>query len=101
MLTAIRFAYAWRKRCPLPFTKYTEQCYQHIAEQSKRPTDALIAPLIQLSELICRVNDHFSYDDIDNAEFAGEMMLEMAMKNFQTELERIRDAVPRSLSQNS
>jgi hypothetical protein len=62
---------------------------------STLPTDALITPLVQLSELAARVNEFFSYDDLENAEFGGNMMLELATNNFRTELERIQDSTQR------
>jgi hypothetical protein len=67
------------------------QCCERLAS-STVPTDALIMPIVQLSDLVARVNEFFSYDDLENAEFRGNMMLEMATNNFRTELERIRSS---------
>jgi hypothetical protein len=59
---------------------------------SSVPTDVLIRPLIKASELLSRVNEQFSYDDIDNAEIKGEMLLEMAVTASFAELKHIKDA---------
>jgi len=82
-------------------TKYMVRCYQSLAKNPEYPTDTLIAPLIQLSELITRVNNHFSYDSIEDAEIKGELLLVMATNNFHQELERIKEAVPTTHSFNS
>jgi hypothetical protein len=39
-----------------------------------------------------RVNDHFSYPDIDDAEVRGEMMLDMSATSFLAELSHIRES---------
>jgi hypothetical protein len=67
--------------------------YESLAKDLEHPTDTLIAPLIQLSELMMRVNDHFSYDSMQDAELKGEMSLVMATDNFLHELRRIKEAV--------
>jgi hypothetical protein len=85
----------------MSYTKYMVWCYQSLAKDPEHPTDTLIAPLIQLSELIIRVNEHFSYDNIEDADIKGEMLLVMAMNNFHHELERIKEAVPPTHSFNS
>lgn len=54
-------------------------------------SDALIRPLIQASELLCRVNEHFSYEDIDNAYVKGDVLLDVSVTTFLTELKHIRD----------
>jgi hypothetical protein len=61
-------------------------------DASPVPTDVLIRPLIKASELMSRVSDQFSYDDIDNTEIKGEMLLEMAVTVFLAELKQIKDA---------
>jgi hypothetical protein len=68
------------------------RCCERLAS-SPIPTDALITPFVQLSELVARVNDFYSYDDLENAEFRGNVMLEMASNNFHVELERIRSSI--------
>lgn len=71
------------------------------AQQPEHSSDLLIAPLVQLSELMCRINDHFSYDDIKNSEMNGEIGLELSTSNFSAELQRLRDSMPPSVQQNS
>ncbi|KAF2871406.1 hypothetical protein BDV95DRAFT_40118 [Massariosphaeria phaeospora] len=95
------FAQAWRKRSTMRRTRYMAQCCESLVAQLEYPSDALISPMVQLSDLTCRVNEYFSYDDIDNAEVSGEMMLDMATGNFASELERIKDAVPICLKHNT
>lgn len=59
--------------------------------QSTIPTDTLISPLIKMCELASRVNDYFSYDDIENADVNGELMLEMSTSNFRRELALLKE----------
>ncbi|KAH7372288.1 hypothetical protein BKA66DRAFT_572409 [Pyrenochaeta sp. MPI-SDFR-AT-0127] len=87
----VAFAQAWRKRTTLPFTRFMAQCCDTFA-QSSIPTDTLISPLIKACELVSRVNDYFSYDDIENADVRGELMLEIATSNFRRELALVKDA---------
>ena len=74
-----------------------DQCYQHLSECHEYPTDALIKPLVQISALMCRVNNYFSYDDIDNAEVQGETMIQLSITNFQSELARLTETIPSTL----
>jgi hypothetical protein len=74
-------------------TRYMVQCCQLLAERREHPTDGLITPMIELSELTCRINDYFSYDDIDNTDVNGEMMLSFTTLNFRAELDRIRNSI--------
>ena len=53
-----------------------EQCIDAFAEDPDEPTDALIPALTQLSNITVRISEHFSYDDIENAEFRGAIMME-------------------------
>jgi hypothetical protein len=78
------------------------QCCDAFVESSVS-TDVLIRPLIKTSELLSRVNDHFSYDDIDNTDVKGEILLEMSVTNFLAELKYIKDAtlLSRLLHENS
>jgi hypothetical protein len=87
-----RFAQAWRKRPTLSHTRFMGRCCERLAS-SPIPTDTLITPFVQLSELIARVNEFFSYDDLEDAEFRGNVMLEMATNNFHVELERISSSM--------
>jgi hypothetical protein len=43
---------------------------------------------------MCRVSDYFSYNDIHDGDVKGQMMLDSATRNFCSEMERIKDAVP-------
>ncbi|PSN72276.1 hypothetical protein BS50DRAFT_248067 [Corynespora cassiicola Philippines] len=97
----VAFAQAWRKRGTMAYTRFMGQCCQSLSEGQEHPSDALITPLIRLSELIGRINDYYSYDDIDNSDVKGETMIEMSANNFSAELNRIRDAVPTTLKRNT
>jgi len=76
------------------------QCCQIIAERKEHASDMFITPLIELSELTCRINDYFSYDDIDNAEVHGDMILSSTTLNFRSDLERIRNSIPADAKSN-
>lgn len=95
MLIWKRFSQAWRKRATMSYTTYMAQCSKAF-DGSTVPTDILISPMIQACELLSRVNDHFSYDDLENSEIRGELLLDMSVTNFLDELKRIRDTVPTS-----
>jgi hypothetical protein len=64
-------------------------------------TDALILPLIQASELLSRINVHFSYDDTDNSDIRGELMLDISATSFLGELKRVKEATPTTVQKNS
>ncbi|KAF2831676.1 hypothetical protein CC86DRAFT_142368 [Ophiobolus disseminans] len=98
----VLFAQAWRKRTTLPFTRWMAQCCDAF-NGSSIPTDALIRPLIQTSELLSRVNTHFSYDDIEHTDVKGEMMLEISTSSFLGDLAHIKDSASSSpfLNQNT
>lgn len=71
-----------------------DQCCQFFADHPEGASDALIAPLIRSSELMTRISDYFSYDDIDSADVQGDLMLEVSTTNFRSELDRIRSSTP-------
>ncbi|KAF2707864.1 hypothetical protein K504DRAFT_458347 [Pleomassaria siparia CBS 279.74] len=94
------FSQAFRKGKTMGHTKYMTQCCKTLAERQEEPTDVLISPLIRLSEMMGRINDHFSYDDIDGAEIKGDMVLEMSMRGFRSELDCIKSGIPPVIQQN-
>jgi hypothetical protein len=67
------------------------------------PTDALIRPFVQASELLSRVNTYYSYEDLDNAEVRGEMILQTSVNSFQRELLHMKRTAssPPQLKQHS
>jgi hypothetical protein len=71
------------------------------SQQPEYPSDSLIAPLIQLSELMCRVNEHFSYDNTEDSDIYGKINLEVSTSNFNAELQQLRDTMPATIRQNS
>ena len=85
----------------MPYTQSIARACQNFSHQPEHPSDLLIAPLIQLSELLCRVNDHFSYDNIEDSDIHGDINLEASTSNFSAELRRLRDAMPASIQENS
>lgn len=90
-LTAV-FNHAWRKTTTLSYTRFLSQCCAAF-QGSSVPSDILINPLIKANELLSRVNEHFSYFDIDNAEIRGDIILEMSTSSFLAELDRIRESI--------
>lgn len=78
------------------------QCYNSFAESSVL-TDALISPIIQLCDLATRISDHFSYDDIENSDIKGELMIKVSLGGFRGELMRITGSFSESslVAQNS
>ncbi|KAH8732874.1 hypothetical protein GQ44DRAFT_721115 [Phaeosphaeriaceae sp. PMI808] len=87
----VAFAQAWRKPATLRYTRHMSQCCDAFIESSV-PTDVLIHPMIQTSELLSRVNDQFSYDDIENADVKGELLIGMSTTSFLAELKCIRES---------
>ena len=100
-LIASRFAQAWRKRTTVPYTRAIGRACQMFSQQPEHSSDLMIEPLVQLSELMCRISDHFSYDNIEDSEVNGEISLEISTSNFSTELHVLRNAMPASVRQNS
>ena len=76
------------------------QCHRQLTEHPEHPTDTLIEPIIKLSQIIIRVNEHFSLDDIDNTEIKGERMLEQSTISFCNEIESLKRSVPAQHKQN-
>lgn len=74
------------------YTRYMAQCCESF-KHSCALTDVLISPMVQLCELWSRVNDHFSYDNIEYTEVHGELMLSMLTTTFRQEVKRIRDSI--------
>ncbi|KAF2683132.1 hypothetical protein K458DRAFT_390404 [Lentithecium fluviatile CBS 122367] len=97
---AVAFAQAWRKRSTMRHTRYMTQCCALLAERKEYSSDELITPLIELSELTCRINDYFSYDDMENAEVTGDMILSFTTLSFRSDLDRIRNSVSASAKEN-
>lgn len=83
------------------YTRALSRSCQILSQTPEHPSDILIAPLIHTSELICRINDHFSYDEIRDSDIVGETMIELSVKNFSTELQRLRDTTPEAARTNS
>jgi hypothetical protein len=100
LLTITRFAQAWRKRTTVPYTRAIARACQSFSQRPEYPSDLLITPLVQSSELMCRINDYFSYDDIEDSEIRGETMLKLSTTNFSAELQRLRDATPEPVKMN-
>lgn len=85
----------------MTYTRSLARLCQSFADHPEQPSDTLIPPLIHLSELMCRINDYFSYDEIADSEFRGESVLNMTTDNFRSELQRIQDSMPEFVRQNS
>ncbi|KAJ4372061.1 hypothetical protein N0V83_003834 [Neocucurbitaria cava] len=87
----VTYAQAWRTRTTLSHTHYMAECCNSFIG-SPIATDVLITPLVQLCELASRVSEHFFYDDIENSEIKGELIIQMSIHGFRKELLRIKDA---------
>ncbi|KAH7383846.1 hypothetical protein BKA66DRAFT_511923 [Pyrenochaeta sp. MPI-SDFR-AT-0127] len=97
---AAGFAHAWRKRTTMPYTRSLACHCQSLAEHPEYPSDALIAPLVRLSELMCRISEFFSYDEIAYSDISGESTLDLSTTNFRSELQRLQESIPVSVNQN-
>jgi hypothetical protein len=95
-----RYAQAWRKRSSLPYTRWLSQCCDYFNDSSV-PSDALIRPLVQASELLSRISTYFSYDDVENAEVKGETMLNLSVNNFSADLTHIKESLSPLLKHSS
>jgi hypothetical protein len=71
-----------------------------LANRKEHRSDVLITPMVELCELTCRISDYFSYDDIENAEVRGDMMLSCTILNFRADLDRIRVSIPPEAKDN-
>ncbi|KAF2439641.1 hypothetical protein P171DRAFT_490333 [Karstenula rhodostoma CBS 690.94] len=98
---AANFAQAWRRPTTLTHTRYMDQCCQHLRDCQEYTTDTIITPLVQLSTLICRIQDYFSYYDIENADVKGEALVHTSVANFDRELASITDSIPQTLIQSN
>jgi hypothetical protein len=49
---------------------------------------------------MCRINDYFSYDNIEESELQGDTILDLSTNNFSTEYQRMRDTMSESVAQN-
>lgn len=78
-----------------------DQCCQHLVDCQEYATDATITPLVQLSTLICRVQDYFSYHDTENSDVNGEALLHLSAANFDRELARITSSIPQQTLLNN
>ena len=85
----------------MPYTRSLARLCQSFADHPEHPSDSLIPPLVHLSEFMCRINDYFSYDEIQDSEIRGESALNMSTSNFRSELQRLQDFMPEHARQNS
>jgi hypothetical protein len=84
----------------VPYTRTIARACQSFFQRPEYPSDLLITPLVQASELMCRINDYFSYDEIEDSEIRGETMLKLSTTNFSAELQRFRDSIPEPVKMN-
>jgi hypothetical protein len=84
----------------VPYTKSIARACQSFTQQPDCPTDTLIAPILNACELLCRVNDFYSYDDIETSEVIGESTIDISTCNFRAELQQLRDTLPAAIMQN-
>ncbi|EAT91232.1 hypothetical protein SNOG_01583 [Parastagonospora nodorum SN15] len=98
---AAAFAQAWRKRTTVPYTRALARACQDFSQRPEFDSDLLITPLVQSSELMCRINDCFSYDEIEDSDINGDTLLKLSTNNFSAEIQRLRDAIPESIRGNN
>jgi hypothetical protein len=77
-----------------------EHCCQSIAGVKEYPTDELIEHIVRSQELARRIFDAFSYDDLNNGEIRGELIVTLTSDAFIRDLDRLQLALPRDLQQN-
>ncbi|KAH7411995.1 hypothetical protein DE146DRAFT_751139 [Phaeosphaeria sp. MPI-PUGE-AT-0046c] len=98
---AAAFAQAWRKRTTVPYTRTIARICQMFSQNPEHPSDLLIMPLVQSSELAMRISDYYSFEDIDETEIRGETLLKLSTSNFSAELQKLRIGIPESVQTNS
>lgn len=96
-----RFATSFRRRSFMPYTKYISQCCALLAQKKELLTDELISYFVRNQELSRRVQDTFSYDDLDNTEIRGEQITNITTRSLLSELDSFQSTVPDSLRHNS
>jgi hypothetical protein len=84
----------------MPYTKYIEQCCLYLRQKKEFPTDELIWHFVRNQELSRRIQDTFSYDDLDNTEIRGEQCTNTTAKSFLSDLDNLLREVPPSLQDN-
>ncbi|KAL7908504.1 hypothetical protein GGI35DRAFT_62245 [Trichoderma velutinum] len=90
-----------RKCTALPYTKYMAHCCRSLAAQKEYDTDDLISPLVRSQELLRRVIDAFSYDDMNTDIILGEFAIVSTADAFMRELNLSRPEVPFSYQKNT
>ncbi|KAF1937625.1 hypothetical protein EJ02DRAFT_49743 [Clathrospora elynae] len=98
---AAQFAHMWRNRTTMQYTRSLARHCQSFIERPEYTSDALISPLVRLSDLMCRITEYFSYDEILYSEANGDSALEMSTSNFRNELQRLQDSISDSVRQNT
>jgi hypothetical protein len=83
----------------MAYSKYMEDCCASLTEAREYPTDALIRPLVESQKLARRIFDTFSYDDLNNVEVRGDLMIALMKEAFTRDLERLQFEVPQNLQQ--
>lgn len=82
------------------YTRTLARSCDTFSNHPEEPSDILIKPLIHASELLCRINEHFSYDEVHDSEVRGETMLELTVDTFRSELQRLRETMPESVQED-
>jgi hypothetical protein len=84
----------------MPYTRTLARHCQSLTSLPSCPSDSLIGPLVHLSDLMCRITEYFSYDEIAFSEINGDAALELSTGNFRREFQRLQDSLPEILGQN-
>jgi len=84
----------------MQYTTYMEQCCVGLAQKKEFSTDELIRYFVRSQELSLRVQDTFSYDDLDNTEIRGEQITSLTTRSLLSELDHVESTVPQNLRDN-
>jgi hypothetical protein len=75
-------------------------CCRSLAELKEYKTDELIPHLVRSQEIERRIVDAFSYDDVNNGEIRGEVLVTLISDAFIRGLDRLRLDVPPNFQKN-
>ncbi|KAF2103559.1 hypothetical protein NA57DRAFT_53074 [Rhizodiscina lignyota] len=79
---------------------HMEYCCQSLTQLKEYITDELIQHFVRSQELGRRIVDTFSYDDLNNGEIRGELLITMASEAFIRDLHCLRLELAETLHEN-
>jgi hypothetical protein len=78
-----------------------DHCCRLLVELKEYKTDELIPHFVRSQELSRRIVDTFSYDDLNNGEIRGELLVVLTSDAFTRDLNRLRLEIPLDFQKNS